>query len=658
MTKERVLRSLAILTRVTFVALIWLSLYTLVFVFVQTALLSRFVPVLALGVEGRSANVALSGFHEREQDGSVPFRWSDGAGRIQLDMPSAAPLALTLHIGAAPPGLESATLQISHNAHVLTNVDVAAQARQLHVLLPGSLWRGPELVLELDSATVVIPPDTRTVGVRFSSLILHPLGTMQLPAIPLAVVQAAVLGLLTLIGYRLGLPRWSILLWVLGLAVALCVLVVWQPQISFSYSVRLMLAMLVLVLLSWLILPVLEAQPGIALTLARALWGLTILALLVRLIRALYPLYSAHDLALNVERFERTIAGTLISSNRSFEFRSGVTIYPPGSYLAMQPAVLLGIPAALIVQAGNAIIDGLGALAVGLLALRIGASQRVALFSTLLYAALPVMLTSLYWGHSAQIFGQAMMVPLTLALLTAMHDASKERASGSATPFTAQAPNVSIWGFVIVLLAIAFLSHIGVTILALAWLGLSWLLLSLRRTLPKQTWRQLTIALFVAGLIGLVFVYGPALAFKLDQTAQVGERVSSESYVSRPLIWRAFQISFYSWGLPLAIVGLLWAPRVLRLSRGAAELLLSWLLVAALFCIVELLTGLQVRYFVFLAPLACIMIALALDWLAIRGRPAAWLAWALALLIVVQGASAWYNGVFNDIQMSMVPLLR
>ena len=117
-----------------------------------------------------------------------------------------------------------------------------------------------------------------------------------------------------------------------------------------------MLAMLVLVLLSWLILPVLEAQPGIALTLARALWGLTILALLVRLIGALYPLYSAHDLALNVERFERTIAGTLISSNRSFEFRSGVTIYPPGSYLAMQPAVLLGIPAALIVQAGNAII--------------------------------------------------------------------------------------------------------------------------------------------------------------------------------------------------------------------------------------------------------------------------------------------------------------
>lgn len=616
-----------------------LILGTMLLVLIQSLLLSYSRPAIMLGVEGRSAQLALSGFYEPEHDAGTAFRWSDGAGRIRFDLPYAAQVALTLQIGAAPPGLDPATLSIQCNNQVLARTSLTSQSRRLHMLLPMGQWQNPRVDLGLDSATVVLPPDTRAIGVRFSQISLRPLGVMLMPDSMLIAVQMALVCLLTLTLWRLAIPGWLCVALALLTAIGLCMLTVWQPELSYSYSLRLLLAMLLLCMLSWLILPQLEEQLHVPLTLTHALWGITILATLIRLIGALYPLYSAHDLSLNVERFERTIAGTLISSNRSFEFRSGVTIYPPGPYLALQPAMLLGIPAGLIVQAGNACIDGLGALAVGVLALRLGANQRVALLASLLYAALPVMLTSLYWGHSAQIFGQAMMVPLALALLACFDRSFSFYMVG-------------------ILLAIALLSHIGVTILALAWLGVMWLLLSLRQKVSVFVWRRLTIALLMAGLIGLVFVYGPALAFKLDQTAQVGERISTEAYVSMPLIWRAFQISFYSWGLPLVLLGLIRASQVLALPRGAAELLLSWLLVSAVFCVVELLTGLQVRYFVFLAPLACLGIALSLDWLALRGRIGAILAWAIAILLVVQGATSWYNAVFNDVQMSMVPLLR
>jgi hypothetical protein len=480
---------------------------------------------------------------------------------------------------------------------------------------------------------------------RLEGLTLRAPGSgMLLPTLPLALVECILLALGSLLAWRLRLPRMVQVLLPISAATGMLVLTWLVPTITFTFLLQLVLALTPAMILTLTLLPIAERRakswnidPGFV----RTAIALTLLACLIRLIGALYPLYQAHDLPLNVERLIRTIGGTLISTNRSYEFRSGVTIYPPGPYLALLPALLLGIPPTMLVQGGNAFVDGLAGLAVIALARAAGASERTALLAGLLYAALPVMLTSLYWGHSAQVFGQALMAPLALALLI-----------GIRRPHS---PAFAVAG---VLLAIALLSHIGVSILALAWLGLVWVLLRWRGVLSLNNWLRLTVALGLAGLVGLIFVYGPELTLKLQETAKVSERVVNERYVSYGLIWRAYQISFYEIGLALLPMGLLIGWRNLRFPAGAGEIGIAWIIAALAFCAVELATGLQVRYLVFLAPIACIVIALVLDSLAARGRFGNLAAWSIAILMVVQGCAAWYNGTFMDVQMSMVPLLR
>ncbi|HEU5087770.1 MAG TPA: hypothetical protein VFT99_10000, partial [Roseiflexaceae bacterium] len=374
----------------------------------------------------------------------------------------------------------------------------------------------------------------------------------------------------------------------IGVAALAALLVASQVPAVVVYTARLALAAVALACCTWLLLPTVE-RAGAALSdadaaLVRSLWAITLCAIGVRLAGALYPVYSAHDLPLNVERLVRTIGGTLVSTNRSFEFRSGVTVYPPGPYLALLPAFLPGLSAGLLVQAGNAMVDGLSALATGLLALKLGANRRTAQFAAVLYAGLPVMLTSLYWGHSAQIFGQALMAPLAITLLVAF-----------------ERPRFRYWAIASALLAAAFLSHIGVTVIAIAWMGALWLLARVRATLAWRPWWHLTLALGAAGIAGLALVYGPTLALKAEQTAQVGERVLHEAYSSQILISRAAVISFYQFGWPLALAGLAFLPRIWSRTRGASDMLVAWIAVALLFCAIELITGLQARYFVFAA---------------------------------------------------------
>lgn len=601
--------------------------------------------VLDLPLDGREATYRLSGVHALEQDGQRTFRWTQGRTVYLVDLPGSGALGLTLRLGGAAPGLEQPSITLGSDVTSSATIMLDTRPRAYHIWLPPPAISSGRLQLQLSGTTTVVAPDPRPVGVRLEGLILRIAGSGGLlPTLPLALVELLLLATCSLLAVRSGLT--SIMQLALpGFAAIGMLIVGWlQPSIAFTYLLQLFLALGPATLLTLIALPIAQRHAqrwAIGPEFVRAAFGLMLLACVIRLLGALYPLYQAHDLSLNVERLIRTMTGTLISTNRSFEFRSGVTVYPPGPYLALLPTFLLGIPPTLLVQGGNAFVDGVAGLAVIALARAVGVSERAALLAGLLYAALPVMLTSLYWGHSAQVFGQALMAPLALALLI-----------GVRRP---RSPAFALAG---VLLAFALLSHIGVSILALAWLGLVWLLLRGRNTLTVSDWLRLTVPLGLAGLVGLLFVYGPELALKLQETVKVSERVANEQYVSNGLIWRAYQISFYQLGLVLLPIGLVIGSRNLRFPVGAGIIASAWIAVALAFCAVELATGLQVRYLVFLAPIACIVIALALESLAKRGTLATIAAWSIAILMVAQGCAAWYNGTFMDVQMSMVPLLR
>jgi hypothetical protein len=596
---------------------------------------------LRLPLDGREPRIRLEGAHAIEQDGPRSFRWTTAEARYHIDALATGPYLVTVQLGAPAPGLAGAPLTIGLDQRRMVTITPDTRPRSYALLLPGDAADGT-LQIRVQTPTTQVEPDPRVVGVRLESLSIRTLG--RLPSLPLLLAEAGLLLLVALTGRRLGATTLAQAGMLAAGAAGMLALAGSFPSITLTFLLRLLGALLPITLVMAVALPAAERHArgaGGQRGFFHAAAALTLIAVLIRLIGALFPLYEAHDLSLNVERYLRTIGGSLVASNRSFEFRSGVTIYPAGPYLLFAPALLLGVAPGLIVQGGNAIVDGLGALATIALARTAGASRRAALLAGLLYAALPVMLTSLYWGHSAQVFGQGLMAPIALALLHGIRSGRRSSLALAAA-----------------LLAIAFLSHIGVTILAIAWLGLAWAWLLARGPISRATKRNLTVALGAAGLVGLLLVYGPALAFKIEQTAAVGERVGSEGYASSILIWRAIQISFYQLGLPLLPVGLWVALRRLRLPEGGAALGGAWLVAALIFFIVELLTGLQVRYLVFLAPIACMLIAEALDWIAGRPRWGAPLAWGLALLLVAQGCASWYNGAIYDVQMSMVPLLR
>jgi hypothetical protein len=619
-------------------------LLLLLLIGLATATLSAARPTALVELGEPDADLVVSGFHAPEQDGARRFRWSAGQSSVRLlNSGIGGARVLELWLGAGPARRAAPDLAVSANDRPVATLAVDGRPRRYRMLLPPAMASIGQLRIGLASETFVVAPDPRPLGVRVEAVAVDVLGAgvvWPAPAIVLGqgLVLACVAGVLMRCGWPAGQVVGASAFAAAGLALALHLPPAWFAPI---YLARLAGTTAVLAALTAMVLPVLERQPAWAGSTgtARALWLAALLACAVRLVGTLYPPFDAYDLMLNLGRFERTVAGTLVDSNRSFEFRSGVTVYPAGPYLALMPGVLAGLTPKLAVQGGIAVVDGFGALATGVLALRLRQGQRAAVYAALVYAALPVMLTSLWFGHTAQVFGQGLMAPLALALLAGA-------ASVRWRP----------WLIGGALLAMALLSHIGVTILAVAWLGLAWL--GFAHALPRAVWWRFTAIFAVALAAGLLLVYGPAAQLKLAELGKVGERVAeSGSAPAYNLIWSAWRISFYEPGWLLALVGLVmlrWA----EVPAGGRVLVGSWLVAAVLFWTVEMVTALQVRYLVHLAPLACLALGVVLGRIAERGAAGRPMAWATTALLLALGGATWYIGVYENVQMSMVPLLR
>jgi hypothetical protein len=596
-----------------------------------------------LGAGSREAEQVLGGVYDVEADARGMFRWSSGRSQIHFEQVARGDaVVLVLSLGPPPQALAGAPVRLGLGDRASVMISADAQPRRYQVLIPEDALRGGDLTVELRSATVAVVPDVRQVGVRIERASVRSLGKHLIwPAAGRVIPQTVLLALAALLLVRLRVrPRWAIALVAL---IALGLLAAFQSQylLFTTYVARLAVALALLLALTLWALPLLERTAAWAgpPRVLRAFWCAALLACALRLIGSLYPLFSAYDLKLNVDRLLSTLAGTLVMTNQAFEFRGAVTVYPPGPYLVLLPGLLLGLAPGLLVQAGIALLDGLSVLATGLLARRLGLSPLGALIAAFAAALAPISLTSLYYGHTAQLFGQALMAPLALTLLIAF-----------------ERPRPRYWFAAGTLLSIALLTHIGVTILAVAWLGMLWLALGLRRSVAPAVWRCLTLTLLLSGAIGALFAYAPVAAMKIAELGSVGTKVLQDD--TRPaysLIARAFWISFHPLGILLALPGLF---LLRRLPRGAGLLVGCWLAAVALFWAVEMLTGLQVRYLVFLAPLVAIAVGMLLDKLAALSAAGRVAAYAVLGLVLAQSCALWYAGAFANVAPSMVPLLR
>ncbi|NOK59603.1 MAG: hypothetical protein GFH27_549285n127 [Chloroflexi bacterium AL-W] len=624
--------------------LLFIGLAAIVLLLSQTLLLSSSRSTLDLAIGSAESRLLTTNMYAVEEDIRGTFRWSDGNGQFTFRQIGRGETTI-LHVrtGPPPPDLVGSDLTISFNNQPYTTIPLDERARLYQIVVPPSAIRFGDFNVGMQSPTITVPPDTRQVGIRLEEATLDIISTGWIwPSIPLVAVQTTLLTLFAMLMRRLHLKFWMVGGSLLLVASVLVIGFNYQTLLFFPYVARLTMALVILLGLTLWVPRLLERHASWlgAPRILHALWGLTVLACLVRWVGSLYPLFSAYDLPLNTDRFLSTINGTLVMTNRSFEFRGGVTVYPPGPYLVLLPGMFSSILPALIVQGGISLIDGLSTLTIAGLARKLGASTRATLFSALIYAVIPISLTSLWWGHTAQIFGQALMAPLAIVLLMALQTAQRR-----------------YWWFAGVILSVAFLTHIGVTILAVAWLGLAWVALGLQHTVPRSTWWQFTIMLGISGIIGFVFAYAPVATMKVEESLAVGEQVLEGSYVpAYNLIARAFWISFHPLGILLLLPGVLLLWR--GLPCGGAELVGGWLGTVIVFWAVEMYSGLQVRYLVFLTPLACLFAAVLLDQVLRRGHASRYVAWGVLLLISVQSCLVWYIGTFTGVAPSMIPLLR
>jgi hypothetical protein len=602
----------------------------------QTLLVALRQPTLTLDLDSQAAELLLRGFHHPEQDGRGLYRWTQGQATIDWGVRVTGSTALLgLRFGPQAPNQLGEPVVIGIGTRYTVSTTTRDHGRQLRLLVPQASSDGA-LTVQLSSPARVTPGDGRALGLRLEAATLDVrVAGIGAAALPLLGAQLLLLGSCGMLLHWLQVARLGRVLGTSIVALGTVGFVATQPLLATSYLLRLAVAVALLAALTPLLLPPLLRALGP--TLGRAVWGIALLACALRLIGTLYPPFDAYDLQLNLGRLHSVVAGNLVLTGRALEFRNNPTVYPPGPYLVFAPGLLLGLSPKLLVQGSIAIVDGLGAATTALLAHTLGLGRRTVLLTALLYAAVPITFTTLWYGLTAQIFGQALMAPLAVALLLAL----RQRRWA--------------WASALALLCVACLSHIGVATLAIAWLAAVLLLFGLQPKRRRALYRVGTL-LMLGSFLAVSLIYIDVVLLKLAALHTVGEQVRAATYLpAYNLIWRGWLIAFSPLVLVLLPLGLwsIWR----SLTSDSQTLIGAWLGVVVLFCVVELVSALQVRYIYFLTPLACLLAAHCLALLVKHGRAAVWVT-VIVVTLLLGNSIVWWDASFNDQSPSMVSLLR
>jgi hypothetical protein len=595
--------------------------------------------------------------HRQEAAEDGTYRWTQERSFLSLaEVGVARNALLSLDLGGRP---EPAALTLLLNGQPWTAFQATSAPRRYALLLPPDT---PEsLQVEIRSPTFQAPGDPRRLGVKVDGFGIAFLGdARRLPLPAHALAQVGVLALLQVTVLRMGWGWRRQALLLAAVALALAAVLVGELLLAHAYMPRLAVAALALALLTWLGLPLLErtaaeeaardpafpAWGGVRE--ARLLWALMLLAVAVRLAAVLYPTFGGQDLGRNINRFVLTNSGQLIIIAPSGEFARGLTIYPPGPYLGLMPLGILSEDLGSILQGSLALMDGVTALLVALLARQLGGGHAAGRLALALYAGNIAAFGAMSYSFSAQIYGQWFTAPMLLLLLAARG-----------------MPQARTWLLVYVLMAFQLLSHIGVAFLAVAWLGLTLALLTL-------AWRRISWWGWAGYAVTCALAFAMLYIFILDETLSHATRevLPGEAGVLFPgyriLLVNGLRIGYSDVGLALLPLGLalVWrrarqAHRTGARHESALQYLvapIAALLTLLFYLLVDLALNVQVRYFYFALPLVLAVVGVALGEIATRGRWAHLAAWALALAVVAPQVSLWLSATLGEGKIPMTPL--
>lgn len=568
------------------------------------------------------------------------YRWTQALTTLELvGVQQSERMVVQIASGPRP---EPARIELRLNGRPWTHMPVDIGPRTALLLLPPDAPHHTSV--ELLSPTFRAPGDERELGFMLDAFSLHALGAAPVvPSLELLLVQVGLLVGVQLIVLRVG-GRWrSQLLVGAALAIASASIAVMLLPLSFVYLLSLTIAATILAIATWLALPRLERTLRWAgdQRQIRILWALMLVAIAIRLTGVLYPSFNGQDLGIQLTRLNMALNGQHIIIDPSHEFGGGRTIHPTGLYIAVLPLLAVIDNPAVAIQSMVATLDGMTALFVGLLTLRLGGSQTAARLAMVLYAGSLTAFAVLTYSFSAQIFGQWFTAPVLLLL---------------SRPGALDQPRT--WLLASFALAFAIFTHIGVAILAGAWFALLVsMMLFLRRDSPARYASLASFGLLILAAFVLLYSY-----VVVEMAASLAARLASGGAETGPLfkgatalLWKALSLAFTEIGvllLPLALLLFFVSP-----PARDARLAVTGLLGAALvFFLVDLLFYLQVRYLYFMLPLALALIARLLGELAARGRAGQVTVWSLAVALSFVTITLWYAATWGSYRITMVML--
>lgn len=547
---------------------------------------------------------------------SRAFRWAFADARLRFPGAGRTSFSSRLRVVAGQPrGVVLSGWWLG--GAPLIAVPLAPEARSYHLLVPATT---PDLDLRLDTPPFQAPNDPRSLAFAADAFSFRTLAPARPAPASLAWLLGNV-GLAYLLIRRWGAAPLLATMVGCGVVILFAALLAWQRFGLTTFAPRLFVALAAVNAGSLLLPPVLGSLAALAcVTVApgevRAVTTLVMLAWLIRLGGLLHPQAYTSDLGLHANNLIGVTRGEVIfTEGLPSEAGGGRAPYPPAQYVMLLPGQLLA-PARTVVTIGNTLADSLAIASLWLLLRMTSAPASAALFAGGLYLFAPPLLKSLSVGEMANVWGQALVGPLLLLVL------SWQRRTLPAWALLA--------GF-----AVAFLGHFGVLLSLLLFFAVYEALLLVER----GAWIKLAV-LLLAALLLVVAGYYSAHGRLLSQPGG-----SARLPFTFDRVWRVVAESISSVdriGPLMAALGTAGLVLVMTRLRRLRSLMLAWWLSALLSLGSLLWTQQTLRWQAFLFPALALCGGVALAALARRGRVGHTLAYALLAVAVVRGAIFWY----------------
>ena len=545
--------------------------------------------------ERRYENGFVSGFHANERMGGRGFRWSTGDSFVRLEnLPPQARLRVEVRLKALrPKGVPLPRVRFTANGVTVfeTVSDPGLVTYRFGMTLPGeSLTLGihPEIFVPTDHDR----EDARVLGVQVFSVRVEPQGGIsrwKAPAFRMALAAAFLLAAAFTAGLSLSVSSLSASVLIGGFAYLLG-----QDSVLYSSYPQLVVA---------LAGTALAASAFLRFVLRRAQWlkpaersiliGVLVASLLFKLAGQFYPLFFSSDAQFQANRLEEVMEGNFLTTSVTQHDPPFQIPYPVSLYVLAMPFANLGVDPVKVLKLLTTLADLSVGLALAFLGARFLGDVRAGLLAATLYQLVPLNFLAFSSGNYTNLFGAGVTVIFLTLLLIA---AKSQHALALVGVFAAS--------------FIALTAHFGSFLYGIllwpAWLvAICWV--APGDLEPRQR-KRITALVTTSFALACLYYSGYAELF-LEQSARAfsSDYATGNQVTEGPLAKLAFNLAFFreQVGIVFALLALAGGiPILARWQRSPFHAAAAaWLLVTAVFFLLDLTTALEVRYVLQVLPL-------------------------------------------------------